>query len=265
MKPKLAISGACGRMGGRIISLAIEADELDIVAAVEKKGHGDTGKDAGIVAGTKAIGIKVGSEYPARADVLIDFSQAQVTDEVVQYCCANGVGLVMGTTGLTGQQREKIKQASEKIAVIYATNMSIGMNLLFGLAAAVASTLGAEYDIEIIEQHHRFKKDAPSGTALTLAEKICETTGRDFPGCVVCGRKGTDAHRAEGNIGIHSVRAGDITGVHSIIFSTSGETVTLNHSAHSRDCFARGALRAAKWVLDKPAGLYSMADVLGLE
>jgi len=265
MRPKLAISGAAGRMGRRIIALAIEANEFDIVAAVEKKGHADTGKDAGIAAGMAAVGIKVGSEYPAAADVLVDFSQPQAADEAVRYCCANGTALVMGTTGLTSAQQDKIKQASENIAVIYATNMSLGMNLLFALVGRVALKLGNDYDVEIVEQHHRFKKDAPSGTALTLAEKICETTGRDFPGCLVCGRKGTDTQRAEGNIGIHSVRAGDITGVHSVIFSTTGETVTLNHTAHSRDCFARGALRAAKWVLDKPAGLYSMADVLGLQ
>jgi 4-hydroxy-tetrahydrodipicolinate reductase len=143
--------------------------------------------------------------------------------------------------------------------------MSVGMNVLFALAGKVASMLGDEYDTEIIEQHHRFKKDAPSGSALTLAENICKAIGKKFPDCITCGRSGKDALREEGSIGVHAVRAGDITGKHDVIFSTLGETVTLSHAAHSRDTFARGALRAAHWLVGKKPGLYSMTDVLGFE
>jgi len=142
--------------------------------------------------------------------------------------------------------------------------MSVGMNVLFNLVGKVATMLGDEYDIEIIEQHHRFKKDAPSGSSLTLAENICKATGLIFPESITHGRSGKDAARKKGTIGMHAVRAGDITGVHSVIFGTLGETVTLNHTANSRDTFVRGALRAAKWLVGKEPALYSMADVLGI-
>jgi 4-hydroxy-tetrahydrodipicolinate reductase len=138
------------------------------------------------------------------------------------------------------------------------------MNVLFSLAGKIAAMLGDDYDIEIIEQHHRFKKDAPSGSALTIAEKICDATERDYPGSLVYGRSGKNAMRRKGEIGIHAIRAGDITGIHSVIFGCLGETFTLNHTAHSRDTFIRGALRAAKWIVGKEPALYSMADVLGL-
>ena len=265
MKPKLIVSGAAGRMGRRIISLAIEADEFNIIAAVESQDHPDIGKDAGIVAGMQQINVKLDSVYPAAADVVIDFSQPAAADKTIDYCAENGAALVLGTTGLSEEQREKIKTASEKIPVIYATNMSVGMNVLFSLVGKVASMLGDEYDIEIIEQHHRFKKDAPSGSALTLAENICAATDSEFPGSLVHGRSGKDALREKGTIGMHSIRAGDITGIHSVIFGTLGEKLSLNHTAHSRDTFARGALRAAKWLIGKEPSLYSMADVLGIK
>jgi 4-hydroxy-tetrahydrodipicolinate reductase len=198
----------------------------------------------------------------AAADVAIDFSQPEATGRTLDYCLENSVALVLGTTGLSSEQRERIKAASKKVAVLYATNMSVGMNVLFSLVGKVASALGPEYDIEIVEQHHRFKKDAPSGSALTLAENICKATGREFPGSLTHGRSGKDALRQKGTVGMHAVRAGDITGIHSVIFGTLGETITLNHAAHSRDTFARGALRAATWLVGKKAALYSMADVL---
>ena len=266
MRPKLIVVGAAGRMGKRILSLAIDGGVFDIIAAIEKKDHPDIGKDAGLVsAAVGPINIKLDSIYPAGADVVVDFSAPQGAERTVDYCVENGVALVLGTTGLADEQKSKIKAASEKIAVIYGTNMSVGMNALFALVGKVAAMLGDEYDIEIVEQHHRFKKDAPSGSALTLAENICKASGRDFPGCLVQSRSGKDALRRKGDIGIHAVRAGDITGRHEVVFSTLGETVALNHTAHSRDTFARGALRAAEWLVGKEAGLYSMADVLGLK
>jgi len=265
MKPKLIVVGAAGRMGKRLLSLALEAGRFDIVAAVERKDHPDIGKDAGLVAAAAPINVKLDSAYPAGADVVIDFSQPTAADNTIDYCEKNGVALILGTTGLSDQQREKIRTASANIPVIYATNMSVGMNVLFSLVGKVASMLGDEYDIEIVEQHHRFKKDAPSGSALTLAENICKATDRKFPDCLTQGRSGKDAPREKGTIGIHAVRAGDITGIHSVIFGTLGEKLTLNHTAHNRDTFARGALRAAQWLTGKKPGLYSMADVLGLK
>ena len=262
MKPKLVITGAAGRMGRRILSLATEAGQFDIIAAIERKDHPDIGKDAGFVAAAVPMNVKLTSTCPAGADVVIDFSLPGATNKTVDYCLENGAAMVSGTTGLSKEHLEKIKGACEKIPVIHTTNMSVGMNVLFALAGKVASMLGGDYDIEIIEQHHRFKKDAPSGSALTLAENIRTATGKYLSGSFTYGRSGKDALRQKGTIGIHAVRAGDITGIHSVIFSTLGETVTLSHNAHSRDTFARGALRAAKWLVGKKPALYSMADVL---
>jgi len=264
MKPKLVVVGAGGRMGKRILSLAAEAGEFDIIAAVERQGHPDIGKDAGLLAAAGPINVKLTDVFPAAGDVAIDFSQPEAADGTIDYCLENSVALVSGTTGLSDQQSEKIKAASEKIPIIYGTNMSVGMNVLFSLVGKVATMLGDEYDIEIIEQHHRFKKDAPSGSALTLAENICKATDRDFPESLTHGRSGKDALRQKGTIGMHAVRAGDTTGVHSVIFGTLGETVTVNHTANNRDTFVRGALRAAKWLIGKEPALYSMAEVLGI-
>lgn len=264
MRPNLLISGAAGRMGQRILSLCIEAGQFEIIAAIERADHPDIGKDAGLTAGIGQLGVKLTSEYPPRADVVIAFSTPDAADETIDYCLDNNAALVMGTTALSDGQHEKIKTASAKIPVIYGTNMSVAMNVLFSLVGKTASMLGDDYDIEIIEQHHRFKKDAPSGSALTLAENICKATDRSWPDCLTHGRSGPEALRQKGNIGIHAVRAGDIVGIHSVLFSTLGETVTLEHRAHSRDGFARGSLRAALWLTGKEPGTYSMADVLGL-
>ena len=265
MKPKLIVVGAAGRMGSTILSLAKDAGLFRIIAAIERQDHPDIGKDTGLVAAAGPINVKLDGIYPGGADVAIDFSTPPTADKTIDYCLENGAALVLGTTGLSAEQLDKIKAASGKIPVIYGTNMSVGMNVLFSLVGKVASMLGDEYDVEIIEQHHRFKKDAPSGSALTLAEDICKATAKDFPDCVKLGRSGKEALRQKGGIGIHAVRAGDITGKHEVIFGTLGETLALSHTAHSRDTFARGALRAAQWLVGKEPGLYSMADVLGLK
>jgi 4-hydroxy-tetrahydrodipicolinate reductase len=265
MKTKLVVVGAAGRMGSRIIALALESGQFDIAAAVEKPDHPDIGKDAGLIASAASLNIKLTGTYPgAAADIAIDFSQPEAAIKTIDYCVDNKVALVLGTTGLGDLQREKIKAASKKIPVLYATNMSVGMNVLFNLVGKVASMLGEEYDIEIIEQHHRFKKDAPSGSALTLAENICKATGRNLADSITYGRSGKEALRQQGAIGIHAVRAGDITGIHSVIFGALGETVTISHTAHTRDTFVRGALRAAKWLVGKKPALYSMANVLDI-
>lgn len=265
MKPTLIINGAAGRMGKRIAALAYESKQFDIVGAVDDSGHPDIGKDVGILAGIESINVELSAEFSDNADVMIDFSLPQAAGQAVDYCAKNGVALVMGTTGLSDNQTRQLKNASAKIAVVHATNMSLGMNLLFATVGKVAKALGESYDIEIVEAHHRFKKDAPSGTALSLAEAICKETGRDYPDSLVHGREGKEAARKEGTIGMHAIRGGDIVGEHRVIYSTLGETVTISHSAHTRDTFARGALRAAEWIVGQKPGLYNMQDVLELK
>jgi 4-hydroxy-tetrahydrodipicolinate reductase len=264
MKPKLVVVGAAGRMGRRVIALAVESSRFDIVGAVENEGHPEIGKDVGLVAGTDRLNVVLGSSWPAGANVVIDFSLPEAADKTLQQCTANGTALVMGTTGLTATQQEAIKTAAKKVPILYGTNMSVGMNVLFSIVGKVAAMLGEDYDIEIIEEHHRFKKDAPSGSALTLAQNICKATARPYPDSLIHGRSGKEALRKKGEIGMHAVRAGDITGIHSVIYGTLGETITLNHTAHNRDTLVRGALRAAEWLLNQPPALYSMADVLGI-
>lgn len=265
MKPKLTIIGAAGRMGRRIIALAVESGRFDILGTLENERHPEIGKDAGLVAGIDRLNIPLGSSWPAGTTVAIDFSLPEAADKTLQQCMAGNTALVLGTTGLSAAQQEAIKAAARKIPILYGTNMSVGMNVLFAVVGKVAAMLGEDYDIEIVEEHHRFKKDAPSGSALSLAQNICEATNRPYPDSLIHGRSGKDALRKKGEIGMHAVRAGDITGVHSVIYSTLGETITLNHTAHSRDTLVRGALRAAEWLINKPPALYSMADVLGIK
>ncbi len=264
MKPTLVVHGAAGRMGRRILALAAEERLFEVVGAVDCAGHPDTGKDAGGLAGVSPLGIVLGSEFPQKASVVIDFSMPQAAEQTIAWCQKSGAALVMGTTGLEKAQIDMLASAAKKIAVVQATNMSMGMNLLFSIVGKVAAALGQDYDIEITEAHHRFKKDAPSGSALSLAKSICEATGRDYPGCLVHGREGKDVPRQAGTIGMHAIRAGDIVGQHSVIYGTQGETITISHNAHSRDTLARGALRAAKWIVTQKPGLYNMLDVLGL-
>ncbi len=265
MKAKLVVVGAGGRMGRRIIALAAESGRFDIVGAVENDRHPEIGKDAGLVAGTDRLNVPLGGSWPAGANIAIDFSLPEAAEVTLRQCTAGGTALVLGTTGLTADQQEAIKTAAKTIPILYGTNMSVGMNVLFSVVGKVAAMLGEDYDIEIVEEHHRFKKDAPSGSALTLAQNICKATGRPYPDSLIHGRSGKDALRKKGEIGMHAVRAGDITGVHSVIYGTLGETITLNHTAHSRDILVRGALRAAEWLFGKPPALYSMADVLGIK
>jgi 4-hydroxy-tetrahydrodipicolinate reductase len=251
-------------MGKRLVHLGLMDGEFELVCAVEASGHAVIGKDAGAAAGCEKAGINVTETFCDGVDVVIDFSLPAAFDKVTDYCRDSKTSLVMGTTGLDDNQLGKVKELSGEIAVIQATNMSVGMNMLFNIVGKAARLLGDEYDVEIVEAHHRFKKDAPSGSALTLAENIAKDTGRDYPGCLDMGRSGKDCLREKGKIGMHAVRGGDITGEHSVIYSTVGESIRISHSAHSRDTFVVGALRAAKWLAGKKAGMYSMSEVLGL-
>jgi 4-hydroxy-tetrahydrodipicolinate reductase len=265
MNPKLIIVGAAGRMGRRIMYLTGQSQKFDITGAIEDKSCPEIGKDAGLLAGLGQTNVKISSEFPPAADVVIDFSLPAAFDGTLDYCLANNCALVMGTTGLSAEQVKKIDDAAKKIPVIQATNMSVGMNLLFETVGHVAKKLGDEYDIEIVEVHHRFKKDSPSGSAMTLAERIAAATNKKFPDCLDIGRKGKDVPRKKGSIGIQATRLGDTVGEHSVMFGTLGETVTISHIAHSRDTFASGAIRAALWLVGKKPAKYSMANVLGLK
>lgn len=264
MKSKLVVVGAGGRMGKRLMALAAESDSFNLVGAIDAAHHPESGKNAGQMAGIDPLNISLSDTFPDKADVVIDFSLPQATDKTLAFCRQQKVSLVLGTTGLDNRQKNDLEALSAHVPVVQATNMSVGMNALFALVGKVAKMLGEDYDIEIVEQHHRFKKDAPSGTALSLAEHICGETERTSD-CLTQGRSGSNALRAKGSIGMHAVRAGDIVGIHSVIFSTLGETVTLNHTAHHRDTFVHGALRAAGWVTKQSPGLYSMRDVLGIK
>ena len=260
---KIAITGSAGRMGRRIAALAIESEQFDIVSAMEIAGHGDIGKDVGELAGVGAFGVEVSSSLDQTPDVLIDFSTPQATMAMLKICRDLGVAMVVGTTGLTDSQRSEIADSASGIAIVHAPNMSVGVNVLLKVAAEVAAVLGRDYDIEISETHHRFKKDAPSGTAIALARSICASTGRDYDDAAVFGRSG-QCPRSPGQIGMHALRVGDTVGEHTVHFGNLGETITLGHCAHTRDNFAIGSLRAANWVAARPAGLYDMQDVLGL-
>jgi len=216
-----------------------------------------------LIHGKGELGVQVTDRLTPPADVLIDFSAPESTVQRVCECAEHGIALVVGTTGLTAEQQEELEAAAQRVPCMTAPNMSIGANLLFDLAAQVAKALGDEYDAEVVEIHHRFKKDSPSGTAMRIVSRIAEATGRSVDESAVYGREGQVGERTKSEIGVHAVRAGDVVGDHMVIFGTLGERIELVHRAHTRDAFAQGALRAAKFVAGRPAGMYSMRDVLG--
>ncbi|MFO8015333.1 MAG: 4-hydroxy-tetrahydrodipicolinate reductase [Phycisphaerae bacterium] len=261
---EVAISGAAGRMGRTLVRLVAEADDLRLVAALEAPGHDALGTDAGTLAGAGPLGVEVTDALPCPADALVDFSLPDGSVERIEACAEAGIPCVVGTTGFSDAQRGRIDAAAGKTAVLVAPNMSVGVNVMFHLGAELARTLGQAYDIEIVEAHHRFKKDAPSGTALKIAEEIAGATGRNLAESAVHGRGPGHPPRKEGEIGLHAVRGGDIVGEHIIFYTAVGERLELKHVAHTRDTFAHGALRAVRWIADRGPGLYSMADVLGL-
>jgi len=261
---QVAVSGAAGRMGRTLVRLVSEADDLRLVAALERPGHEAVGADAGTLAGVGPLEVEVTDALPGHADALVDFSLPDGSVQRIEACAEARVPCVVGTTGFSDEQRKRIEAAADTIPVLVAPNMSVGVNVLFHVAAELARTLGPAYDIEILEAHHRFKKDAPSGTALKIAEEIAEATGRNLEQSAVHGRGPGHPPRKEGEIGLHAIRGGDIVGEHIIYYTAVGERLELKHVAHSRDTFAHGALRAVRWVADRGPGLYAMADVLGL-
>lgn len=262
---RLIVNGAAGRMGRRLVALAAEDPDIALAGAFERRDHPDLGKDAGLVAGVGEIGLAVATRSPLEADAAVDFSSRESSLEMLRWCPEQGIALVVGTTGLAGEGAVLLEAAAKRIPCLMAPNMSLGVNLLFSLVGQVAAALGDDYDVEIIEAHHRFKRDAPSGTALRLGERVAEALGRPLDQVATHGRRGLVGERPKTQIGFHAVRAGDIVGEHTVVFGGVGERVELHHVAGSRDTFARGALRAAKFLVGKPPGAYSMADVLGLK
>jgi 4-hydroxy-tetrahydrodipicolinate reductase len=263
MKAHIAINGAGGRMGQRLVALTKEDPDLQLVAAIDTPTNPIQGHDAGEVAGVGALGVPITYDLPLaiHPDCLIDFSAPEGTMTVLPICVARQIPIVIATTGHSTQQKTEIEAAAHQTAVLFSPNMSLVVNLLFKLVRLTAEALnGKGFDAEIIERHHRFKRDSPSGTAARFGEIIQEVQGGDF----VHGRHGLVGERPEGEIGIHAVRGGDNVGEHTIIFTTLGETLELVHKGHNRDSYARGAILAAKFLANRPAGRYTMNDVLGL-
>lgn len=264
---KVVIAGVAGRMGGRTLSLLREEDGIKIVGATEKEGHSSIGKDAGILASGVEIGIKVSDRIEAAAidaDAIIDFTTPAATLKNALYASKKGKAMVVGTTGFSEEEKKRFEKLTEGFPCVMSPNMSIGVNVMFEVSKMIARHLGVEFDVEIIEAHHKHKADSPSGTALRLGEVIAEALGRDFKKVARFERHGRIGERGKEEIGIQSIRGGDIIGEHTVIFCGTGERIEFTHRALSRDNFASGAIRALKWVVEKPPGIYTMKDVLGI-
>jgi 4-hydroxy-tetrahydrodipicolinate reductase len=265
---RMGVAGAAGKMGSRITALSKEYEGLKLAAAFEREGHRDIGKDIGILAGSGESGVLLTGgigEIIDSVDLIIDFTSVESTKQNLKAASAKGKAMVIGTTGFTAADKGEMTPLLKGIPCVMASNMSLGVNLLLKVLADVAGALGDDYDIEIVEAHHRLKKDAPSGTALKMAQVIADAVNRNLDDVAVYARKGIIGQRTKKEIGIQAVRAGDIVGEHTVLFGGLGERIEITHKASSRDTFARGALRAALWLQGKDPGLYDMQDVLGLK
>ena len=265
---RVAINGASGRMGKALIQACTENNNTTLGAAFEISSSSAIGRDAGEVAGLSALGVRISDSLLKKVDdfdVLVDFTIPECTIQSVNVCEANHKSIVIGTTGLDDKQKQQLLDASKNISIMFAPNMSVGVNLCLKLLQMAAQTLGDGYDVEIIEAHHRHKVDAPSGTALRMGEVVAESLGRKLKDCAVYGRQGRTGERNKNIIGFETIRAGDIVGDHTVMFAGIGERVEITHKASSRMTFAQGAMRAACWLADRKTGLYDMQDVLELK
>ena len=254
-------------MGGRIISLIHAADGIELAGAVERSGHPAVGKDAGENLGLGPIGIAITDDLQAcvaRGDVVIDFTSHEASLRNLEIAAGGGRAIVIGSTGFTTGELKNASEFARHAPCVLSPTMSVGVNVLFKVLASVATILGDDYDVEILEAHHHLKKDAPSGTAMKMADVVAAALGRDLDKVGVFSRHGIIGERTKREIGVQTLRAGDIVGDHTVMFAGSGERLEFIHRAHSRDNFAQGAIRAAKWVVGKKPGLYDMQDVLGL-
>jgi len=259
------VCGGCGKMGSTVARLVRQNRDMNLVGILESSSHPQKGKDWGIVTGLGETGIIIKDnlkEIIQNTDQVVEFTNPQVSLEHLEIASKHKKTMIIGTTGFSGKEIEKMKNLSQNIPFLFSPNMSLGVNLLLKLAAETAAALGDDYDIEIVEAHHRFKKDAPSGTAKKLAQEIAKARGVNLEEVAIYGREGIIGERKKGEIGIHSIRGGDITGEHTVMFTTLGERLELTHKAHSRDTFAYGTIQAIKFMEDKPAGFYEMKDVL---
>jgi 4-hydroxy-tetrahydrodipicolinate reductase len=264
----LVVAGAAGRMGCRLVALIKDSTVLTLAGAIEGKGHHAVGADAGDTAGCGRAGLPITDDLAAllnRGEVVVDFSAPEASLHHLRTVAQHRRAMVIGTTGFSAPQLEEVKSLACRVPCVLAPNMSVGVNLIYKVISEMAKTLGDEYDIEVIEAHHRLKKDAPSGTALKIAEVLAKAVGQDLDQIGVYARKGLIGERKKGEIGIQTIRAGDIVGDHTILFGGIGERIEVTHRASSRDTFAGGALRAARWVVRQPPGLYDMMDVLSLK
>jgi len=255
-------------MGRNLITACNTAEGLSVGVATERPGHELLGSDAGMVAGVGGLGVAIIDQLESAVDqfdVLIDFTSPQATLLHLDVCRRHGKSIVIGTTGFSDEQKQQISDAASDIGVVFAPNMSVGVNLCLKLLDMAARVLGDEVDIEVIEAHHRHKVDAPSGTALRMGEVVASALGRDLKDCAVYGREGITGARDRKTIGFETIRAGDIVGEHTVMFAAEGERVEITHKASSRMTFASGAVRAAGWVVSQANGLYDMQDVLGLK
>ena len=264
---KIIVTGAAGRMGKRLVALAHESPNLQLSGATEAEGHVDLGKDAGDLAGCGNLGISIIHDLPSllsEADVVVDFTSPGATLNHLSQVAQNKCAIVIGTTGFSLDEMKQLQKHAESIPCVQAPNMSMGINVLLKIIGKVAEALGDDYNLEIIDTHHNEKKDAPSGTALKLAETLATAKNWDLAETGMYTRHGTIGERPSKEIGIQTIRAGDIVGDHTVLYGGPGERIEITHRAHNRDPFARGALRAAEWVVKQPPGLYGMADVLNL-
>lgn len=267
MKTKVVITGVSGRMGLALLEGVFADSELTLHAAIDRAGSTMVGQDAGAQFGVDA-GVEVSSDLTAvlaGADVLIDFTRPEAAMEYLAACEQAGVKMVIGTTGFTDEEKNKISATAQKTSVVFAPNMSVGVTLLINLVEQAAKVLKDGYDIEVVEMHHRHKVDAPSGTALRLGEAAAQGIGQDLKDCAVYAREGVTGEREAGKIGFATLRGGDVVGDHTVVYAGTGERVEITHKASSRATFALGALRAAKFLSQKSTGLYDMRDVLGLD
>ncbi len=262
---RIAITGTAGRMGRNLVIACAENEQVQLTQALERPDSPFIGNDAGAVAGIEVQGVNISNTIDAgQFDVLIDFTHPTVTTDYIDYCQQHGRKMVIGTTGCDESLQQKMRDAGDSIAIVYAPNMSVGVNLCLKLLQQSAQVLGDSVDIEIIEAHHRHKVDAPSGTAVKMGEVIAKELGRDLKDCAVYSREGQTGARDRKTIGFETIRGGDIVGEHTVLFAAEGERIEITHKASSRMTFASGAVRAANWVNQHQTGLYGMSDVLGL-
>jgi 4-hydroxy-tetrahydrodipicolinate reductase len=264
---RVAVAGASGKMGGRLVHLVKQSDDIELAGGLERPGHPAIGKDLGEVVGLGMIEVPLVDDLNAllpKIDLLFEFTIPEASLEHLRLMANHGKAMVLGTTGFTAAQLAEVRSLAQRLPLFMAPNMSPAINVMYKLIADAARLLGADFDVEIVEAHHRYKVDAPSGTAARMAEVLAQTLDRDMEKVGVYGRKGIVGQRKDEEIAVLSIRAGDLTGDHTVMFGGIGERLEIIHRTQSRDAFGRGALRAARWIVHQKPGLYDMQDLLGL-